>query len=383
MTRAADSSMSVSPTAGHAAAGSGSGPVPGPLGRLLTIPYTLAINHRNRGFDKRRGVIYFDRPVISVGNLSVGGTGKTPMVAYLARAVFDGGHFPCIAMRGYKAKPGQESDEAATYARALPHVPVVARANRTGGLIDLFATPQGEKIDCIILDDGFQHRQIGRELDLVLIDATRSPFDDRVLPAGWLREPITSLARASGVIITHAEAVDPSTLTTLQTNIDRAGIRLLSICRHSWTTLAIHENGEEREESVNWLARRRVLAICAIGNPHPFLRAVEQAVGGTLVGAVVLRDHDPYNPPTVARILAQARDASADLIVTTEKDWSKLRAGDWPLPIVRPRLHLQFDSGEEALRELVLDTVARGAIPLEDEPQEPQEPEDEEQPSAS
>lgn len=381
MSRAADSSISA--TSARSGDARASGLVPGPLGRLLTIPYTLAINHRNRGFDKRRGVIYLDRPVISVGNLSVGGTGKTPMVAYLARTVFDGGHFPCIAMRGYKAKPGQESDEAATYSRALPHVPVVAQANRISGLIDLFATPQGEKVDCIILDDGFQHRQIGRELDLVLIDATRSPFEDQVLPAGWLREPITSLARASGVIITHAEAVEPSTLTELRANIDRAGIPLLAVCRHGWTNLAIHENGEEREESVAWVARRRVLAVCAIGNPHPYVRAVEHAVGGSLVGAIVLRDHDPYNPATVARILAQARDASADLIVTTEKDWSKLRAHDWPMPIVRPRLQLQFDSGEKTLRELVLDTVARGAVPLDDEPDEPPPSRDEEPPAAS
>lgn len=340
------------------------GPVRGPAGPALSLIYRAAIARINRRFDRGKGVVRFDRPVISVGNLSVGGTGKTPMVAFLVGALLGAGHRPCIAMRGYKGEG--DSDEAAEYRRMFPGVPVVARANRTLGLIQLFGAEHqrgGAHSDCIVLDDGFQHRQIARDLDIVLIDATRDPFMDRLLPAGWLREPVRSLKRADWVALTHAESVQPADLTALDRRI--AGVRgrgAESVARHAWKDLAVAERGAERREAVSWLAGKRVLAVCAIGNPGPFLAAARKVTGGALAGEIVLPDHDAYSAATVARVLARAGEIRAQVILVTEKDWSKLAAVEvWPCPVARPGLAMSFDRGGEALIERALDTIARGA----------------------
>lgn len=342
------------------------GPVPGLLGRAMSRLYGAEVARRNRRFDRGAGVVEIDRPVISIGNLSVGGTGKTPMVMHLARILVEAGHRPCIAMRGYKARPGEDSDEAAAYASELPGVPVVARPDRTTGLIGLFATDDGAAIDCVLLDDGFQHRQLARAVDLVLVDATRSPFEDSLLPAGWLREPVARLSRATGVIITHTESVGGRALDDLRARTEAAGTRVLTTCAHEWTGLDVHQDGEDVVQPVSWIWRRRAFAVCAIGNPGPFMHAAGTSTGGTLAGSLVLRDHDPYSDRTVERLVAEARAARADSIITTAKDWTKLRARRWDLPVARPRLALRFDSGEAGLRELVLNTV--GAARAEPSP---------------
>lgn len=340
-------------------------PLPAALGVPLSLIYSLAIRRINRRFDRKKGVVRFDRPVISVGNLSVGGTGKTPMVARIVSLLRDAGHRPCIAMRGYGSGTKQESDEAAAYRRAFPDVPIVARANRTLGLIQLFGEEydrDGTHSDCIVLDDGFQHRQIARDLDIVLIDASRPPTRDRLLPAGWLREPMTSLARASAVIITHAEAVPGADISTLEAAV--AGIHgrgVIAVCRHAWADLAVREDTHDHTQPVGWLVGKRVVGVCAIGNPAPFLAAASKAVGGPLSAQVVLNDHDPYASGTVHKILDVAQSVRAQAIITTDKDWSKLASiTDWPCPVARARLELQFDRGSEALESCVLETLARG-----------------------
>ncbi|HRQ74118.1 MAG TPA: tetraacyldisaccharide 4'-kinase, partial [Phycisphaerales bacterium] len=156
--------------------------VPGLPGRLAAMVYGAAIARRNRAFDAGRGVVTLDRPVISVGNLSTGGTGKSPTVAWVVRTLREAGRDPCIAMRGYRSRDGV-SDEAEEYRAAFDDLPVVARPDRLQGLIELFASERGGRVDAVVLDDGFQHRCIARALDLVLIDATRDPFADAMIPA--------------------------------------------------------------------------------------------------------------------------------------------------------------------------------------------------------
>ncbi len=335
--------------------------VPGPFGRLLARAYGAAIRKRNRRFDAGRGVVGMDRPVISVGNLSVGGTGKTPMVAHLLRVLLDAGRRPCVAMRGYASRNG-ESDEAAEYARRFPDVPVVARANRVDGLIELFASPRGAEVDCIVLDDGFQHRRLARRLDIVLIDATRDPFTDSLLPAGWLREPVGSLGRAHFAVITHAESVSPAFVARLKGDVVGQNFHLqTAVARHTWSALELTGAGAPGEAGLEWLNGRSVVAVCAIGNPGPFLDECRRRTGGKVAAEIVLRDHDPYAAPTIARIIDTARRTAASAIVTTGKDWSKLRhvlPDRWPCPVARPRLRLEFAEGGAALDEAVLEAAA-------------------------
>jgi tetraacyldisaccharide 4'-kinase len=339
------------------------GPVHPLLGRLIEPLYAAGIASRNRRFDRREaggGVARLPVPVISVGNLSVGGTGKTPMVGLLVQELRAAGHTPCIAMRGYRprragqSEPSAISDEAELYKSLFPDLPIVAQPDRTAGLRQLLATTQGRAIDCIILDDGFQHRQLARDLDIVLIDASRSPFDDHLLPRGWLREPTASLKRAHAVVITHAELADPASLARLTDQVARAhGRPPTAVTRHTWSALSVFSPADsaDAKRPVSWLRDKRIYAVCAIGNPGGFFASAKEAIGpgGTMLTRQ-LRDHDNYAPSTVEEI--QRAGSAADVIVTTAKDWTKLSrfpASTWPCLIARPHLELTFDYGRNDL----------------------------------
>lgn len=331
-------------------------PLPYPLGWFGALFYALAIRRINRRFDAGKGVVTLDRPVISVGNLSVGGTGKTPMVMHVLRTLSEARVRPCVAMRGYASVDGR-SDEADELSRAFPAVPIVVGSNRAASLISFFGTRAGEGVECVVLDDGFQHRQLARQLDIVLIDATRDPFRDELLPAGWLREPVGSLRRAHAVVITHAESALASEVAALrQRVVDLHPGAIVGVCRHDWRALAVVEAGREREEAVEWLGGKRVVAVCAIGNPEPFVEGVRRATKSD-VASIALRDHDPFGRGTVERVLRALRDARAEAMVVTEKDWSKLRrwpASTWPCAVVRARLGLVFDAGDVELGRLIV-----------------------------
>ncbi|QOI99486.1 MAG: tetraacyldisaccharide 4'-kinase [Phycisphaeraceae bacterium] len=334
--------------------------MPNALGAALSWVYGRAVSIRNGWYDVNAGR-RLDRPVISVGNLSVGGTGKTPMVAHLARWLREAGRTVAVALRGYRAPGGNpsQSDEALLYARTLPGVMLAIGPDRHAELKELFTTRRGMTCDCVLLDDGFQHRRLARDLDLVLIDATRDPFKDRLLPAGWLREPVSSLARASAVIVTRADTLDPASREALGKAVASAhGKPPLAWCSHRWESLVTGEGLAERTLPVGWLKGRRAVAACAIGNPAAFVGRIEQDAG--VVGRVILRDHDPFAPATLDRIARAAREGQAEVIVVTEKDWVKLRelpADRFPCPVLRPRLGLTFLSGEGALHDLVVGTA--------------------------
>lgn len=346
------------------------GPISGPVGGLFEPVYQAIVQRRNNAFDAGKRVTRLDIPVISVGNLSVGGTGKTPMVMDISRRLREAGRSPAIAMRGYKARRGELSDEQREYLERFPGLPVAASPNRLKAIEDLRA--QRPEIDCIILDDGFQNRFIARDLDIVLIDATRSPFQDRCLPAGWLREPVDALARADAVVVTHAELVDSADLAALEAAIRGAhGKPPLAIARHAWTTL-LDEQDQPRE--VGALADCAAYAIAGIGNPDAFFDQVRRN-SSRLAGCALAPDHAEYTGADVVRLFDTAEEARADVIITTEKDWVKMapivaelrgRRGDdehLAISIVRPRLSLEFERGEEELGAAARRAAARRPDP--------------------
>lgn len=345
------------------------GPLP-LIGRVIEPVYRAGIGYRNRRFDRGVGVERAGVPVISVGNLSVGGTGKTPMVMHVLGVLLRSGRRPCVAMRGYVASGhgDQTPDETDAYRRAFPAeaLPIVARADRIVGVRELLRR-DGARVDCVVLDDGFQHRQIARDLDVVLVDATpgRSVFSDRLLPAGWLREPVGSLKRASCVMLTHAELASDEHLRDLKAQIERVhGRGPIAVTRHLWIALkrsTASAGGDDAMLPLEMLQGQRVLGCCAIGHPEAFFRSLRMVVGSEeLVKAVALADHDPYAQETLDRVRREAEKHRAEWIVVTDKDWSKLRgvSGDrWPCPVVRPDLALVFDSGREELERAVLGAV--------------------------
>lgn len=332
-----------------------------PLGPLLEGAYRFELGRRSRAFDRGKGVVTLDRAVVSVGNLSVGGTGKTPMVRRLVRALLEAGLDPAIAMRGYASRDGL-SDEADEYRRSLDGVPVVAQPNRAQGLLDLFATERGERVNCVVLDDGFQHRRLARCFDLVLLDATRDPFGDHLLPRGWLREGPDALGRAHAVAITRADAVDPSKVRDMAAKAARINPSLiLAAYRHAWTSLRVHEpaaGGVTREEPISWLRGKRPGVACAIANPDALL-AMVRAAAGEPVATLILPDHDAYDAPALKRVIDLSHASEALLV--TDKDWSKLarvRPELWGCPVVVPRVEMEPMAG-------VLDGDTAGAYPIE------------------
>ena len=316
----------------------------------LSWLYSIGINRRNRGFDRGQGVTKIDRPVISIGNLSTGGTGKTPMVHLIVRMLLDAGKKPVIAMRGYGAKPGQKGDEQLEHEQALPGIPVVAQPDRLEGLRQLFSTDEGGMIDCVVLDDGFQHRKIARDLDIVLIDATRPPDRDALLPRGHLREPIDSLRRAHVVVLTHCELTEESELTRLRGMIAEhaPGVTVLT-ARHVWGVMHsyIRNDGvwDSSSVPVSDLSRQVVQCVCGIGNSDAFVRMVV-ASDMKIDRRIVLSDHEPLNDKLLRELTGRSGHSQIAPIIMTRKDWVKAKSlPGWPsgAHVYVPELTMEID----------------------------------------
>ncbi len=342
------------------------GPAPALLGAPLEPIYRAVVARRNASFDRGRRVSRLTVPVVSVGNISVGGTGKTPMVMWCVRALRAAGRRPAIGMRGYGARVNKgvasPSDEQAEYMESLPGTPIAADPDRVSALRRLLR--DDKTVDCVVLDDGFQHRFVARDLDIVLLDATRDPFADRCLPAGWLREPVESLARAGVVALTHAERVSREAIETIRARVGRVAPNArVFVSRHEWDGLEV---GQESWPTSR-LGGMRVLALCGVGNPGAFL-AQARTAGAEVVRESVRRDHAPYDGEAAARIVEEAATLGCDAILTTSKDWVKLRlaleeigAAGSSVPFIRPRLAMAFDD-EAGLRSLLLASCGGAAL---------------------
>ncbi|MGE0432177.1 MAG: tetraacyldisaccharide 4'-kinase [Planctomycetota bacterium] len=281
-------------------------------------------------------------PVISIGNLSAGGTGKTPATIWLARhlqALLPAGRLVGLLSRGYG------NDERRLLADALPAVPHGVGASRaTAGRELLAAHPD---IACLLLDDGFSHRQLARDLDIVLVDATRPFAWGELLPRGLLREPPGALRRAHAVILTRADQASHEQLA-----------RLDARCRRSGVPVA-HAEHAAADGQVETLRNRAVFAASGVGNPAAFRRTLEQ-LGAQVVGECRMPDHHAWSAADVARVNEQAAAAGNALVVTTSKDAVKLPAAGWH--VVAVEFSLRESADAVALHERIALTVrARSA----------------------
>lgn len=337
---------------------SSSSPLPSllrPVAAPAAWAYERIIEARNARYNEGKGVQRLPRPVISIGNISTGGTGKTPMVMWVVRKLSEAGCKPAIAMRGYGATNGALSDEQAEYAWRLPNVPVIANPDRYDAVMR-FLESDTNGVDCIVLDDGFQHRQLHRDLDLLLIDATANTFKDAMLPAGHLREPLKNMARADGVIITRSAAINES----LEENILRFhGKPPIAWSNHKWTNLLVIDKTGETAQTVVWLNNKRIVTMLGVGNPKSIEKQIESA-GAKIVASIPARDHEQYDRAmvTTARGLADGADA----LFVTGKDWVKLRSlihlGDWRgVVVVVPVLDVDVWRGGDVVKELLLKAV--------------------------
>jgi tetraacyldisaccharide 4'-kinase len=295
---------------------------------MLSYAYETAARARRRYYERPGRKRRLGRPVISVGNLRVGGSGKTPVVAYLAGLLRQAGEHPAILTRGYGrrdsaagvvvvsdghkvcAELDRSGDEPLMLARALDKVAVLASPDRflAGRLAEL-------SLGCTvhILDDGFQHLELARDVDLLLIrpDDVR---DARTLPAGRLREGLDAAARADAILVTDAALAEERSLA------DRLGVAaVFRAVRALDPAVQLQPSG--RAEPVT--PGDAVFAVAGIARPERFFADVA-GKGWTVVGTRAFRDHHPYTRREVQEFVAEARAAGARLVMTTEKDMMRL-----------------------------------------------------------
>ncbi|MBL4590664.1 MAG: tetraacyldisaccharide 4'-kinase, partial [Phycisphaerales bacterium] len=231
--------------------------------------------------------------------------------------------------------------------------------DRIAGLEELFATDAGKEIDCVVLDDGFQHRQIARDLDVVLIDASRPPDRDALLPQGYLREPVSALRRADCVVLTHTELVDDAEVDRIGRWVDEhTGSEPLANTAHRWASLDVIDSEAESLQEPGWLAGKRVFVVCAVGNPQAVRAGVEH-LGGVVAGMRALADHQEYGIEEIRRINTRIQETNAEVALMTKKDWVKVEPDRLSLRarIVIPRLDLAFEQGLESFNQRVLSVL--------------------------
>jgi tetraacyldisaccharide 4'-kinase len=297
------------------------------------------------------------RPVVSVGNLTVGGGGKTPLVLWLAGTLRDSGVRPAILSRGYGRKGSaptvvdlrhpwrQVGDEPYMMASRLDQVPVAVAADRYEAGLEVL---REHEVDLFILDDGFQHRRLERDLDILVIDNVQRFGNGRLLPAGLLREPLTRLSDADQVVMTRAAGPDEEFGKFISSST-RAGITWSD---YRSTGLKPLGGGKETVEE----CRGPFLAFCGIAGPEGFSRSLEKH-GLDIVEMVIFPDHHPYKDEDLERIAGIARSSGALALVTTEKDAVRLPAGKQVMPCFSLVVELDAHGSDQEILAPVLDLV--------------------------
>lgn len=311
---------------------------------------------KTRIFFYKKGILKCARlpvPVISVGNITVGGTGKTPVVEYIARYLQAKGKRVAILSRGYAASIRQEdsftdknvcNDEYLLFKENIPDVPHLLNKDRTKGGLEAIERFQAE---CLVLDDGFQHLRLARDLNIVIIDAL-NPFGyEQIVPCGLLREPLKGIKRADMIILSHVDQCSRDKIVVI-TN------RLREIARHIPVIEIIHkpvclESAKDTTKlDIDCLRGKMVFAFCAIGNPASFRKSIEN-LGAGIAGFRVFPDHHVYTPSELQELNAAAQNMKPDAIVITQKDRVKIgnNLGIWEFPLWTLKIEVRIVNGYE------------------------------------
>ncbi|MEW6110464.1 MAG: tetraacyldisaccharide 4'-kinase [Nitrospirota bacterium] len=348
---------------------------------ILELPYYLGFSAKKYYSLRNRKKLPFR--VISIGNITVGGTGKTPATIALAEEAKKRGFRPVILTRGYKGSAkgpcfvtegkgplldaDEAGDEPVLMSERLRGIPIIKGADRyESGMfaIERLGTRNSEVKNMkqgvdpgfesimphargpvlFILDDGFQHWMLQRDKDIVLIDAI-NPFGNRMLlPFGSLREPVSSLSRADIIVLTKSgnsnERLNPASGDLIKDIRKHNAGSPIFFAEHAPASCRLR-SGEKRP--VRWLSGKKVFAFCGIGNPESFERTMK-STGAELAGFKVFRDHHRYKHDDIHKIKMEAGKSGAVWIVTTEKDIIKIRNLDLPENILI--IEIDFSVGE-------------------------------------
>lgn len=339
-----------------------------------SILYGGVIRNRQILFEKGHlRVAKLPCPVISIGNITAGGTGKTPMTLHLAQLLGKLGYGVVVISRGYKGageKYGavvsdrgnilcgvdQSGDEPLLMAKSLPGVPVVVGRNRfaAGALaIEKFQP------DVILLDDGFQHQQLARDLNILLVDA-QAPFGNSfLLPRGSLREPISAVLRADVVMFTRCSRAKPQEFHRIEKMTGSVPVFCTS---HRPVMRGVVPAGQ-KPTTLRWtpsalapaasLANRRVVAFSGLAHNRLFWGTIP-TLGGRLAGTVGFDDHHPYRQSDLRRIVRAAHTADCDCLVTSDKDLVRLPVeSTLPFDLIVMGVTIDFAGEDERWRQFI------------------------------
>ena len=344
----------------------------GPVGALLragSLLYGAGVGLKNTGYDT--GLLVARKlpcRIISIGNIVAGGTGKTPMTIYTASLLKQMGHRPVVLSRGYGGRaekkgivvsdgyeilcdPETAGDEPFMMASKIRGVPVLVGGDRykSGMRAVLEFEP-----DVIVLDDGFQHRRLHRDLDLVLVDAARMFGNGCLLPRGMLREPISALGRSDAIVLTRC-GIDCDTPAGLVPDFDAKPVfrtdhaTFLSGVMDGTAPLPHYVPPENPESGFSRLADSRVFAFSGIARNQTFLDAVENKAKG-IAGHRAFPDHHRYTDAEIGQIASDAASAGADVLVTTEKDYVRVAGrvpGDIPVAVIGVKIVFMENDASE------------------------------------
>ena len=324
--------------------------------RSLETPYAFATTVRNACYDGGiLGIHSVDVPVVSVGNLTLGGTGKTPMVHWLSRWFQDRALRVALISRGYKADRGKLNDEAKELAEKIGDIPHLQNRHRVRAALEA-ATKHRAQV--ILLDDGFQHRRLHRDLDIVLVDALEPFGFDHIFPRGTLREPLENIRRTDVVGLSRADAVTPDRLTAI-----RNRVRSLAPQATWFETVHLPYQLVRREQSTlppTWLRGKSVAAFCGLGNPAGFQHTLVSCAC-RIAAFRELGDHHAYSESELESLrkwVSMQRPVEA--VICTCKDLVKIGESELAgVPLYALDVRLQFRTGQSDLESRLRTLVPR------------------------
>jgi tetraacyldisaccharide 4'-kinase len=325
---------------------------------LAEFPYALAMTFRNRRYDHNKTLIHkASVPIVSVGNLTLGGTGKTPLVEWIARWYRDHNVRVSIVSRGYRAEEGGRNDEARELEQKLPDVPHVQSPDRVAA-----ANIAIEELETqlIVLDDGFQHRRLARDVDIVLIDALEPFGFEHVFPRGTLREPLAGLRRADVVILSRADVLAAEQREAIRLRVQKiAPTADYAEVRHAPIEL-ISATGSR--SPMDTLKDVPVAAFCGLGNPAGFRHTI-QSCGYRLVELREFPDHHCYSRADIDSLTDWANRLAVSAVLCTHKDLVKIGLDQLgPLPLWAVRVGIDFLDGQNALESRLLALLSQTAL---------------------
>ena len=339
----------------------------------ISLLYRLIINLRNWLYDhKIFREVKLPCPVISVGNITVGGTGKTPCVIWLSRMLSEQGFKPAVLSRGYGSKNSQPvnivsdgnnilasiaiaGDEPYLIARSLQGIPVITGPKRilTGKTaIDNFGA------NILICDDAFQHRQIFRDINIVLLDSQQPLGNGYMLPRGSLREPLAALRRADAFILTRTNETAKINIITGKI----AEVRNIPVFGSSHRPVDIIKGDCSVQLPLAELKGKKVCAFAGIAQPDSFRKAIK-ATGAQIISFDIFPDHHCYRPKELKNIRNNFLKANADLLITTEKDGMRLREfTEFLNDIYLLRIELAIVPDENSLKNFILGKLEKNRL---------------------